>query len=37
MRLYGAAHFLVCRGLKLVIAAIYACKIYFEDRKEAYI
>lgn len=37
MKLQGAAHFLVCRGLKMVIAAVYACLIYFEDTKEAYL
>ena len=37
MNLLGAANFLVCKGLKQVIAAVYACKIYFEDNKEAYI
>lgn len=37
MKLLGAAKFFVCRGLKLVIAAVYACKIYFEDTKEAYL
>jgi hypothetical protein len=36
MKLLSAANFLVCRGLKLVIAAVYACKIYFEDSREAY-
>jgi hypothetical protein len=29
VKLVGAAGFLICRGLKLVIGAVYACKIYF--------
>ena len=37
MKLLGAANFLVCKGLKQVIAAVYACQIYFENSKEAYI
>ena len=37
MKLLGAANFLVCKGLKQVIAALYACQIYFENSKEAYI
>lgn len=37
IKLQGASHFLVCKGLKLIIAAVYACLIYFEDTKEAYL
>lgn len=37
MNLLSAATFLVCKGLKLVIAAVYACKIYFQDTKEAFL
>lgn len=36
IKLINAASFLVSRGLKQVIAALYACKIYFEDSKRAY-
>jgi len=36
MKLINAASFLVSRGLKQVIATLYACKIYFEDTKRAY-
>jgi hypothetical protein len=34
--LLGAAEFLVCNGLKKVIAALFACKLYFEDSKDSY-
>jgi hypothetical protein len=35
-KLLGAAEFLVCNGLKRVLAALFACKLYFEDDKGSY-
>jgi hypothetical protein len=34
--LLNAAEYLVCTGLKKLLAAVIACRIYFEDSKEAY-
>lgn len=36
IKLIKAGTFLVSRGMKLVIAAVYACKIYFENNRRAY-
>lgn len=35
--LLSAAEFLVCRGLRRLIAALFACALYFEDSAEAYL
>ena len=35
-RLLKAAEYLVCNGLKKMLAAVIACRIYFEDSKDAY-
>lgn len=35
--LLNAAEFLVCRGLRTLLGALFACALYFEDSLEAYL